>query len=117
MGLLKELNFVKLSNRWFVDILWDGDISDLQMVSGADTLLDVISDGKQIVKTLVGIEDFEPNGKQKFHLKKIEEDGFDTGCYYRVNQYEYKGELWLCNVTKHIFGEFPENMYIWICGE
>ena len=31
---MREFRFVKLSGKWFVDIPWDGDIIDLQMVSG-----------------------------------------------------------------------------------
>ena len=36
------LRFIKLSNKWFVDIHWDGDIYDLQMVDGADLMLDAL---------------------------------------------------------------------------
>ena len=41
----KILSFVKLSERWFVDIPWEGDVSDLQMVAGADLLLDSLCNG------------------------------------------------------------------------
>ena len=50
----KKLTFIKLSNRWFVDIPWDGMIEDLEMVSGADLFLDAISNGKKIIILEVG---------------------------------------------------------------
>ena len=45
------LRFIKLSNKWFVDIPWDGDIDDLQMVDGADLMLDALSHGNFYGKT------------------------------------------------------------------
>ena len=35
---MKRLEFVKLSERWYIDIPWIGDVNDLQMVDGADEL-------------------------------------------------------------------------------
>lgn len=31
---------------------------------------------------------------------------------YEVVGPKFKGTIWLCNVTKHIFGEFPEYLKI-----
>ena len=45
----KILTFIKLSNRWFIDIPWDGMIEDLEMVSGSDLFLDTISNGKKMI--------------------------------------------------------------------
>ena len=32
-----QIRFVKLAEKWFIDIPWIGDVNDLQMVSGADS--------------------------------------------------------------------------------
>ena len=98
-----NIRFIKLSGRWFVDIPWDGNIEDLQMVCGADLLLDNISENNFYVDVNVSTND--ENGEITLH--KIKEDDFSTGCYYKVNSFQFKGEIWLCNVTKHVFGEFP----------
>lgn len=102
----KLLRFIRLSERWFVDIPWSGSVDDLQMVSGADLFLDSICNGDDIVSVIVNTEDEEPNSVK---LTKVNEDEF--GAFYKVNTYEYKGEIWLCTVTVHIFGEFPEHFY------
>ena len=41
--IMKTLRFIKLSDRWFIDIPWIGDVNDLQMVDGAgENLLDTV---------------------------------------------------------------------------
>jgi hypothetical protein len=102
----KTLTFVKLSNRWFIDIPWDGMIEDLEMVSGSDLFLDTISNGKKVVNIEVCTEEMYKSIK----LPKVNED--ELGAFYKVNTFDYKGDIWLCNVTKHLFDEFPENFWI-----
>ena len=43
---MKSFKFIKLSDKWFVDIPWDGDVNDLQMVDGSDLLLDCYNKNK-----------------------------------------------------------------------
>lgn len=105
MNMNKVLTFIKLSNRWFIDIPWDGMIEDLEMVSGADLFLDSISNGKKIVTLEVGVS--EIYGATK--ISKVREDEY--GAFYKVYTYEFKGEIWLCNVTKHLFEVFPDNFW------
>lgn len=106
--MTKDLIFIRLSNRWFVDIPWEGSVDDLEMVSGADTFLDVVSEGKREV--CIEVTTDETDDVDTIVLKKTHEDEF--GGTYKINTYDYKGEIWLCNVTKHIFDEFPERFYI-----
>lgn len=101
-----NLRFIKLSEKWFIDIPWDGDINDLQMISGCDTLLDILSCGNFFVDVNVSTTPID----NSFHLKKKNED--EIGCYYSCYSYEFKGDIWLCNVTKYLFDEFPDNFYI-----
>ena len=42
---MKHFNFVKISGRWFVDVPYNGSVSDLEMVDGADTFLEAYSEG------------------------------------------------------------------------
>lgn len=105
MNTNKILTFIKLSNRWFIDIPWDGMIEDLEMVSGADLFLDVLSNGKKIITLEVGTS--EIYGAEKMTM--ISDD--DYGAFYKIYTYDFKGEIWLCNVTKHIFGKFPNEFW------
>ena len=101
----KNLTFIKLSNRWFVDIPWDGMIEDLEMVSGSDLFLDVISKGNNIITLDISTSEVSDSIK----LTKVRED--EIGAFYKIYTYEFKGEIWLCNVTKHLFDVFPDNFW------
>lgn len=108
---MKELKFVKLSNKWFVDIPYDGNINDLQMVDGADTFLDCYNSRNGIVE--IGI--FEQNDKPRVShktafLKKISTDEF--GATYSVDSEKYRGNIWLCEITKLVFGEYPDEILV-----
>lgn len=100
----RRLSFVKLANKWFVVLPeWEGDVEDLQMVCGADLLLECISNGQPVV-TISIVE------KSSTRLTLLSSD--DYGATYKVNSPYYQGDVWLCNVTKYVLGEFPKVIYI-----
>ena len=101
-------------NRWYVDLPeWEGSKDDLEMVSGADSLLDIISwnyfDGLDYVMINVTETENESRVSYKLVLDTI----LDAGAIYYVhNQYLEPFEIWLCDVTKFVFnGEFPKIIY------
>lgn len=98
------LRFKKLSNRWFIDIPYDGDIGDLEMVMGASNLLDKLP---QISTDIVEIQ--LSDKFTLYRLDKIEENEF--GATYYTNNPKYEGDVWLCNITKLVLGEFPTTIY------
>lgn len=102
----KILSFVKLSERWFVDIPWEGDVSDLQMVAGADLLLDSLCNGS----SRVSIEVSTNSINDYIHLNRVIED--DLGATYGVNTSNFSGEIWLCPVTLSVFPNYPKDLYI-----
>lgn len=100
-----QLTFNKISGKWYVDLPdWQGDFEDLEMVLGADTLLEVLS--KRLNRKSITFEIWlarpdVPCGL----LKKIEQSS--EGATYQVNNcMYYDGTAWLCNVTKSVFGGF-----------
>lgn len=101
----KKLTFIKLSNRWFVDIPWDGMIEELEMVGGSDLFLDSISNGKKIITLDVCTSEMYNSTR----INKVREDEY--GAFYNINTYEFKGDIWLCNVTKILFGDFPNEFW------
>lgn len=109
---MREFRFVKLSGKWFVDIPWDGDINDLQMVSGADTLLDCYNaDGSGFVTCkLLEVDDKPNNGCRVTYLKKLSETEY--GATYSVDDEHYRGDIWLCPVLKYVLGEYPDSFEI-----
>ncbi len=106
-----QLKFKKLSNRWFVDIPYDGSVDDLQMVSGADLMLESIANGNETVVVRVS----RTKIAHSVELSILESD--DVGATYFVDNWDneectYRGNVWLCNVTKLVFGDFPSHIYL-----
>lgn len=105
------LKFVKeSSNKWYIDLPdWMGKKSALQMVSGADILLDYMAEGRREVTILADTMEFEGAS----HLDLIKKCWFN-GADYKIDMYknyQLKLDVWLCNVTKHVLGDFPETIY------
>lgn len=104
---MREFRFVKLSGRWFADIPYEGDINDLQMVSGADTLLECYNTNGNGIVTCVMLEP----GDSRYdwgvtYFKKI--SGTEYGATYSVDGEYYRGEVWLCPVLKYVLDEYPD---------
>lgn len=110
--MIKELNFVKLANRWYAQIPdFPGDTADLEMVEGADVLCDMLDPSDGIIKATLSDEPFDdlqiPSAEYTLDFVNSTED---IGANYRCR--EYKLDVWLCNVTKYVFEEFPLTIYI-----
>lgn len=107
----KRLKFYKkYEDEWFVDLpTWTGNEDDLQMVQGADTLLEYLAEGKERLALRFSIKPFEGASLME-RMYVCETDG----AYYFIHSYnniEINLPFWLCDVTKFVFGEFPENIY------
>nr|DAN43665.1 MAG TPA: hypothetical protein [Caudoviricetes sp.] len=101
-----ELRFYKEEGKWYIDIPWDGDKSDLEMVMGADDLLDELNYSREEV---VKIQTLDMSTATTIDLELVESD--EMGATYALrtsNNSIYVNYIWLCNVTKHVFGgDFP----------
>lgn len=118
--MIRILKFVKdNNNRWYVDLPeWTGDRSDLEMVLGADTLLDIMlynySDNSNHVTLTISDEYFNNSNSMFF-----DSYGFDGnkdvggGTYYikHINGFEFNLKIWLCYVTEFVFGYLPKMIY------
>ncbi len=111
--MMKELNFTKENNKWYIDLPeWEGSKEDLQMVLGADDMLDVLSEGEDSVSIVADEESFD--GAMLLSLVR-ETPELDQGAEYVLR--EVNGEIinhsvWLCDVTKFVYGGFPEKLYL-----
>lgn len=110
-----KIRFTKLANKWFADIpMYEGDVNDLQMVSGADTLIELYALGKSECEVGV-LDDFDwddyNSDPSLIVLKKtVETEGY--GATYDVTSRLYRDEVWLCPVMLHVFGEYPDELKI-----
>ena len=104
-----ELTFEKWEDgRWFVVLPdYDGDQEDLEMVDGADTFLDYLTEDGLYVTVDVSLED---TGDDAIILKLAAHDAIG-GTYEVENLPEFKYDVWLCNVVHFLFGEHPDMIY------
>jgi hypothetical protein len=97
--------------RWYVDLPeWSGEKESLEMVQGADVLIDYLAEGKTSIE--LDMSDTYFNGASI--MKIIFECKLSEGAYYLVEAYNDKElfhPLWLCDVTKFLFGRFPNKIY------
>ena len=102
----KELSFYKeLDGKWYIDLPdWEGSKEDLEMVFGADDILDHLSNGKNNIKIKISEDYFDNSNKIEFIRLATE---VNDGAFYDANG----TEIWLCDVTKFVFGYFPKVVY------
>jgi hypothetical protein len=110
--MIARYKFNKEGGSWYIVLPdYPGPKADLQMVAGADTMLDVMAQGKESVELLVSetpVSFFD-------ELVKLDKNDLGSGAYYNLQNYqgqELNHEMWLCDVTKFIFGDFPPRLFI-----
>lgn len=115
---MKKLKFIKEDNKWYIDLpleLEEGLFTkaDLQMVAGADDLLEHISGGHSCVE-LSCSEEFIPNWDWCIIQKEPIVNKY-AGCTYTSTDRngDFSTQLWLCPVTLHLFNdEYPQQLFI-----
>lgn len=112
-------NFLKEEdNRWYIVLPdYPGPKADLEMVLGADTLLDIIAQDANEVNVNI---DLNPFNDFKYCLSKKQDTPDIGGALYYASTFYDDGniifkdfEVWLCDVTRFVFdGNLPENIWI-----
>lgn len=117
----REFRFYKertaLGKKWYVDYPeWKGDKWELEMVLGADKMLDLmVSPGKRELTLKLSDRPFTIDELPASKLEKIADTPIEGGAIYLMKEWkgvEYDLELWLCHVTGHVFGHLPQTIYI-----
>jgi hypothetical protein len=108
---MRNFKFEKESdNNWYVVLPeWEGAHSELQMVCGADTMLDIMAQGENVVHTSLSEKPFDGYT----FLLTYDRDESEGGWYELThvdNMFNF--QVWLCHVTKFVFGYLPEKLYI-----
>jgi hypothetical protein len=108
---IEKHRFYKTSEgSWYIDLPnWTGPKGELQMVAGADTLLDEISAGKDEVALEVSV-----SPQRGFDVIEKVTNKIWGGADYKLISYhgeEVNKELWLCDVTRFVFNDFPDYIY------
>ena len=106
-----ELTFEKLEdNKWYAVLPeWNGEQEDLEMVDGADDMLEALTTDGMYASFDVVLD--EPKDDRYFRADITYHD--DMGGTYKVYGCDlYDGNIWLCNVAHFVFGEHPETLYM-----
>lgn len=112
-----KIRFFKQDNKWYADIP-NHTLEENEMVMGADVVLDVLSNGKEVVFIVVTDEYPGWNTPLVFYRREHDEEGafYDVDGVLLANFLNILGitkpEIWICNVTHDIFGEHPEKIYL-----
>lgn len=105
MGFVKEAD-----GRWYADIRhWPRLFhSNLEMIAGADDLLEALDKGKGYVRMEV---DMDPADKRDF-FKMVKVGQTNLGATYKVLYCDrYNKKAWLCNVGKFVMGQHPDAIF------
>jgi len=113
---MKTYKFIKTGQDWYIDlpefIEQGGSIGDLQMVEGADKMLDMMAAENSSVVLYIAKEEFAKSDV----LTLIEKcDTYIGGGYYLMENFEGKEvnrTMWLCQVTEFVFGYMPEKIFV-----
>lgn len=109
--------FYKEENIWYIDLPnYPYDKSDLAMVMGADDMLDIISNNGKTVFLNISNSDDENHVEYSNKLEYLRDakDEMGQGAFYVMKNCDNKDvmlEIWLCDVTKFVFGDFPKIIY------
>lgn len=110
--------FVHSDGAWYADlpdyIEAGGDFEDCVMVAGADTWLDFISGYADHVT--LEISDTEKLSEVLYRKYKEDSSDFDVDAGADYVALEFKDReilhnLWLCPVTKFVFGDYPDQIH------
>ena len=105
-----ELTFVQdPDGRWYIDIPWDGNRSNLEMVAGSDRLLSHIAKGDNKV-TLQVILDYIDDDNGYIILDRFRKS-LAGGASYTVSNAGFKEPIWICPVTLCVLGRYPKTIY------
>lgn len=113
--------------RWYYDFkYWGFDHANLEMVSGADKLCELYSNGKdEVTVNIIASKkqlNLSPQLYDEFVAQDIIIDGMthqgdfinsqlDKFLYGRTYQKGYT-QMWICPVTLFVLGRYPKYLYI-----
>ncbi len=111
---MREFRFYKEEvGRWYVDLPeWTGPKASLEMVDGADSMLEYMAEGEAEVRAILSLKKVQC----AYQLQLIRETPeIGEGAQYLLEEYlgiTINLKVWLCDVTKFVFGSFPKDIWI-----
>ncbi|MCG2615917.1 hypothetical protein LZZ85_16595 [Terrimonas sp. NA20] len=113
---MNTYQFIKEPTGWYIDlpeyILQGGTKEGLQMVEGADVMLDIIAEGRDKVILDIDLHAL-PGSTTLLLVEKC--DPYIGGGFYLLEEWNGKKvgmKMWLCEVTEWLFGHLPAAIHI-----
>lgn len=113
---MKPYKFIKTGQDWYIELPefleQGGSIGDLQMIDGADKMLDMMAGNKNSVIVYLAGEQFD--GADLLTLTE-KCDPYIGGGNYMMKYYEgqeINRSMWLCQVTEFVFGGIPQQIFV-----
>lgn len=112
--MTKIFRFYKdADNEWYIDLPeWTGSKAELEMVQGADTMLDIVSEYSN--ECYLKLSDQFFAGAEVLQLEHARIQNHGGGGDYILEKYQSETinyKIWLCEVTRHVFDGLPYCVY------
>ena len=101
-------------DRWYIDMPWDGNRANLEMVAGADDLLTYLDkEGNQKVTIHVVPSETPIEVEGHTELRQIDKSLFGGSHYDATGFSGFRmKKIWICPVTLCVLGCYPKYLYI-----
>lgn len=101
-------------DRWYIDMPWDGNRSNLEMVAGADDLLTYLDTEHQHRVTIHVVPSEQPlQVADHTELRQIDKSTFGGSHYDATGFAGFRmSKIWVCPVTLCVLGRYPKYLYI-----
>ncbi len=91
---------------WYAIIpSWPGPRAALAMVDGADTFLDMLSEGETYIALNISVDPVDGWDELRYDMPHPANDG----AYYQSVAHNHM--MWLCGVTEFVFGSMPQTIW------
>ena len=100
--------------RWYIDMPWDGNRGNLEMVAGSDDLLSYLdTEGKHSVTIHVIPSEERLDAPDHTELRQLDKS-LTGGSHYDSTSFEGANisRIWICPVTLCVLGRYPKYLYI-----
>lgn len=97
-------------DRWYIDMPWDGNRANLEIVAGSDDMLTHLARGDKKVKIQVIVD--SPDNPRGFIRLDRYKHSLTGGAHYNITGSDCRMKtLWICPVTLCVLGRYPETIY------
>ena len=101
-------------SRWYIDMPWDGNRANLEMVAGADDLLSFLDTEKHHRVSIHVVPSVEPlTVEGHTELRQIDKSTFGGSHYDSTDFAGFRmKKIWIWTVTLCVLGCYPKYLYI-----